>query len=180
MRFLFKWTVIAGIFGGFIYYMNKIEDDKEREMQAQLFPYNEQISRYLVKKSVADSRIAAKGNVIFVNEKTRKVDKFSDYTIGPYNQPKSPNEVDSVVLHNCEYVQIDSYSNGSKALQQTCGFTVVDVASGIWSSWGEFKGTMPAAEIKRKRGSTSDERGGKAIYSFFDAGGLVTRRTAPQ
>jgi len=180
MGFLLKWTVIVGIFGGFIYYMNKIHADKERETQAQLSPYNDQIARYLNKKSVANGRIAAKGNVIFVNEKTRKLDKFSDYTISPYNQPQSPDEVDSVVLHNCEYVQVATYSNGSKALQQACSFTVVHVASGVWSSWGEFKGTMPAAEIKRKRGSTTDELGGKAIYSFFDAGGLVTRKTAPQ
>lgn len=60
-----------------------------------------------------------------------------------------------------------------------CQFTVIDVASGAWSKWGEFRGTIPAGEIKRKRASTSDENGGRAIDSFFAAGGLMSRKTTP-
>lgn len=178
--YVFKWMVVIALFGGFIYWMNKEKDDRETEAQAKLQPYNSQVERYLKKNSIAKNPISAQGNVVFINEKTKKVDKFSDYTISPYNQPNGPLDVDSVVLHDCEYVQVGSYTNGSKATQHVCNFTVIDVASGTWSNWGEFKGTMPPEEIKRKRGSTSDESGGRAIDSFFRAGGLVTRQTPSQ
>lgn len=180
MNFIIRLVVMILIFGGFIYFINKGKDDRENKALAELEPYNNQIERYLKKNLVTKNRIPAKGNIIFVNEKTSRVDKFSDYTIIPYNQPKDPGEIDSVVLHNCEYVQVGSYSNGSKAMQHVCDFTVIDVATGTWSSWGKFKGSMPSEEIRRKRGSSSDETGGRAIYSFFDAGGLVARRTTPQ
>ncbi|RYF35710.1 MAG: hypothetical protein EOO38_28690 [Cytophagaceae bacterium] len=160
--------------------MNKTKDYTESAAQEKLEPYNAQINRYLAKKSTATTRLAASGAILFVDEKTRRVDKFSDHIISPYNQPADPDHVDSVVLHTCDYVEVNTYTNGSKALQHTCNFTVVNVSTGAWSNWGEFKGSMPASEIKRKRGSTSDERGGKASDAFFAAGGLVTRRTAPQ
>ena len=178
--YIFKLLIVISVFGGFIYYMNKQKDDKESAEQAKLEPYNIQIERYLKNSSITDVKIPAKGNIIFVDEKTRRVDKFSDYTISPYNQPTDPDDVDSVVLHNCDYVQVGSYTNGSKAMQHSCSFTVIDVATGAWSNWGEFRGTMPPEEIKRKRGSSSDETGGRAIYSFFKAGGLVDRLSPPQ
>ena len=180
MDFIVKWIVIIFLFGGFVYYMKSQEQEREMDAQAKLAPYNAELERYLLRRSVAKARIPARGNVIFVDEKTRRVDKFADYTISPYNQPNSPNDVDSVVLHNCEYEQVGSYANGSKALQQVCSFTVIDVASGAWSKWGELRGSIPPEEIKRKRGSTADETGGRAIYSFFSAGGLVTRRNASE
>lgn len=178
MAFILKWIVIATLFGGFIYYMESEKQEKEMEAQAKLEPYNASVKRYLARRSFAMTRAAAKGNVIFVNEKTMRVDKFTDYTLSPYNQPSGPDQVDSVVLHSCEYEQVGSYTNGSKALQQVCTFTVIDVASGVWSKWGEFRGTMPPEEITRKRGSRADETGGRAIYSFFSAGGLITRSSA--
>lgn len=180
MQFIVKWIIIVLLFGGFIYFMKSKEQEREMEAQAKLAPYNAEIERYLARKSFAKPKLPAKGNVIFVDEKTRRVDKFSDYAISPYNQPKSPSNVDSVILHSCEYEQVGSYSNGSKAMQHVCNFTVIDVGSSAWSKWGEIRGTMPPEEIKRKRGSTSDETGGRAIYSFFSAGGLITRRTASE
>lgn len=180
MQFIVKWIIIVLLFGGFIHFMKSKEQEREMEAQATLAPYNAEIERYLARKSFAKPKLPAKGNVIFVDEKTRRVDKFSDYAISTYNQPKSPSNVDSVILHSCEYEQVGSYSNGSKAMQHVCNFTVIDVASSTWSKWGEIRGTMPPEEIKRKRGSTSDETGGRAIYSFFSAGGLITRRTASE
>lgn len=180
MQFIVKWIVIVLVFGGFIYFMESKEQEREMNAQAKLEPYNAEIERYLARKSGGKPKSPAKGNVIFVDAKTRRVDKFSDYTISPHNQPNSPSNVDSVILHNCDYEQVGSYSNGSKAMQQVCNFTVIDVASSTWSEWGEIRGTAPSNEIKRKRGSTSDETGGRAIYSFFSAGGLITRRTASE
>ena len=166
------------LFGGFVYLIERKKQTQEADAQSVLKPYNAEIDRYLAKKSITKPKLQAIGNVIFVDEKTRRVDKFSNYTISPYNQPQSPSNVDSVVLHNCEYEKVGSYSNGSKAMQQVCNFTVIDVASGAWSKWGEFRGSMPSDEITRRPGGTSDETGGRAIYSFFSAGGLVNRSTA--
>ena len=180
MQFIIKWIAIILLFGGFIYLMKSKEQEREINDQTKLAPYNAEIERYLARKSFAAGKMPARGKVIFVNEKTRQVDKFSDYTISPYNQPENPKNVDSVILHNCEYEQVGSYSNGSRALQQVCIFTVIDVASSAWSKWGELRGTAPPTEIKRKRGSTSDETGGRAIYSFFSAGGLITKRAATE
>lgn len=177
MKLIFRIIVLL-LIGGFIYFTESKKQAREMDAQAKLGPYNAEIERYLARKSLAKPKFPAKGNVIFIDEKTRRVDKFSDYTISPYNQPNSPSNVDSVILHSCEYEQVGSYSNGSKAMQQVCKFTVIDVASSVWSEWGKIRGTMPPSEIKRKRGSTSDEFGGRAIYSFFSAGGLVTRKTA--
>lgn len=162
--------------------MKSNKQEQEAAAQAQLAPYNAEIDRYLAKKSFAKPKIPAKGNVIVVDEKTRRVDKFADYTymIGPFNQPKSPSNVDSVILHSCDYEQVGSYSNGSKAMQQVCNFTVIDVASGAWSKWGEVRGKVPPDEIKRKWGNNSDETGGRAIYSFFSAGGLIARRATSE
>ncbi len=165
------------VFGGFIYYMESAKQKREADAQAELAPYNAEVERYLARSSFAKPKIPAKGKVIFVDEKTRRLDKFSDHSSSPLNQPTSPADVDSVVLHNCEYEQVGAYTNGSKAMQQVCSFTVIDVASGAWSKWGELRGTLPPEEIKRKRGSTSDETGGRALYAFFSAGGLVTKRS---
>jgi len=176
MQLIAKWIIIILLFGGFVYYMESRDREREAEAQEKLAPYNAQIERYLARTSFAEPRVPAKGNVIFVDEKTRRVDKFSDYTLSPYNQPKNPSDVDSVILHSCEYEQVGSYSNGSKAMQHVCDFTVIDVASGVWSKWGKMRGTMPSDEIKRKRGSTSDESGGRAIYSFLASGGLITAK----
>jgi hypothetical protein len=172
--------LLIAVFGGFIYSLNKERSEREAEAQKQLEPYNNKIERYLKRNSFSKNRIPAKGNVIFVDEKTKKLDKLTDYSISFSNQPKAPDEVDSVVLYSCDYIQVSSYTNGSKAMQYICAFTVIDIATGTWSNWGEFKGTMPAGEIKRKAGNTSDAIGGQAIYSFFNAGGLVTRGTALQ
>lgn len=172
MGCLTKTILLLAIFGGFIYFMGTSEQNREKAVQEELQPYNDQISRYMTKKVISDKKTPARGNIIFVDEKTKKVNKFSDYTLSPYNTPKSPSEVDSVVLHNCNYVEVGMYSGGSRALQQVCKFTVIDVASGTWSSWGEFSGDMPQKEIKRKIGQKIDEKGSPAMYSFFNAGGI--------
>lgn len=178
--FALKWTLIIGLFGGFIYYMKKQTNDAETKAQAELTPYNDQIDRYMTKKLDADTLIPASGNVIFVDAKTRKLDKLTEYGLSPYNTPKSPMDVDSVVLHSCDYLQVGTYSNGSRAMQQVCEFTVIDVLTGAWSKWGEFKGSMPLDEIQRRRGSNSDEIGGRAVNAFFMAGGLVHRNALPK
>lgn len=179
LRALLGGLFYIGVIGGVIVFLAERDTVKEEKAQVLLTPYNAQINRYLKKKAVVKDKTPAQGNVIFVDEVTRTVDKFSDYTISPYNLPKTPDDVDSVILHTCAYVQVGAYSNGSKALQQVCNFTTIAVGSGAWSNWGEFRGTMPPEEIKRKRGSTSDEKGGRAIYQFFGAGGLVDRLKAP-
>ena len=170
--FVVRITAVISIFGGFIWYMTKSDDDREAAAQAAVAPYNAQMSRYLKKNFVAEGRLPAKGKIVVVDGNTRSSDKFSDSNLGRERQPTSPNDVDSVVLHKCRYDQVGSYSNGSRALQHVCTVDVIDVASGSWSSWGEFQGTAPPSEIKRKRGSTSDEKGGGALYGFYQAGGL--------
>ena len=149
--------------------------EKAVQVRAELALFNAQVDRYLTKKSVTKGRVPAHGRVIFVNERSRKVDKFDDLV--PSMQPKDPSEVDSVILHKCDYVEVGRYANGARALQNVCEFTVIDVVSGAWSHWGEFKGTKPPSEIRRRRTSTSDENvnGGGAVYEFYRAGGLVTR-----
>ena len=57
-------------------------------------------------------------------------------------------------------------------MQHVCEFIVVDVNTHKWSNWGEFRGDLPPAEIKRRKGSTSDEFGGDARYAFISAGGI--------
>lgn len=173
--FVVRITVVISIFGGFIWYMTKSDDDREAARQAAVAPYNAQVSRYLKKNFVAEGRLPAKGKIIVIDGNTNSSDKFLDSNLGKERQPTSPNEVDSVVLHKCRYDQVGSYSNGSRALQQVCAVDVIDVATGGWSSWGEFQGTAPPSEIKRKRGSTSDEKGGSALYGFYSAGGLERR-----
>lgn len=171
--YIFKWLTIVGLFGGFIYFMKTQEGNREEQYKSELSPYNDQTERYLKSKSSAEDRIPAQGQVIFIKEKTRRLEKFSDYTLSARNQPKDPKNVDSVVLHNCDYVQVGSYTNGAKAMQHVCELTVIDVASGAWSKWGVHKGKMPPEEIKRKRGGSSDENGAHAIYSFIAAGGII-------
>lgn len=178
MQFILKWLVMVSFFGAIVYFTETGKKEREIEAQIGLTPYKAEIERYLAKKSVAKAKLPAKGNVVFIDELTRTVDKFSDYTISPHNQPKDPKDVDSVILHRCKYEQVGSYTNGSRAMQHVCNFTVIDVASGAWSDWGEFRGTMPLDEIRRRRVSTSDETGGRAVYSFFSSGGLVSRGTA--
>jgi hypothetical protein len=162
-HFVVRITVVISIFGGFIWYMTKSDDDREASAQAAVAPYNAQMSRYLKKNFVAEGRLPAKGKIVVVDGNTRSSDKFSNSNLGRERQPTGPSDVDSVVLHKCRYDQVGSYSNGSRALQHVCTVDVIDVASGGWSSWGEFLGTAPPSEIKRKRGSTSDEMGGGAI-----------------
>lgn len=180
MRLILKLIIMVGFFGGTIYFVEEGKRKTEMVAQSKLAPYNAQIDRYLNKKLIAKNKVPAQGKIVFVDEKTKTLDKFSDYQIIPSDEPSTPDEVNSVILHNCEYLQVGTYTNGSKAMQHVCDFTVINVDSGAWSTWGEFRGTMPPEEIRRKRASSSDETGGLAIYSFFAAGGLVHRKAAAQ
>lgn len=180
MPWIFRLLFVIACFGGFVYYMERDKFEAEREAQRTLVPYKTELERYLTKKSVAKHRIPAYGKVVFVEGSTKQLGKFSDYPVSSPNQPNDPREVDSVVLHNCVYAQVGSYSNGSRAMQHVCDFTVIEVSTGTWSHWGEFRGSMPRQEISRKRGSTSDENGGKAIYAFIEAGGIVQRASSPK
>ena len=170
--YVVRLAIIISVFGGLVWYVTKSDEDRESAAQDEVAPYNAQMSRYLKKTFVVDGRVPAKGRIILVDGNTRSSDKFLDSNLGKVRQPSSPNEVDSVVLHKCRYDQVGSYSNGSRALQHVCTVDVIDVATGGWSSWGEFQGTAPPSEIKRKRGSTADEKGGGALFGFYDAGGL--------
>jgi hypothetical protein len=180
MQFLIKWVTIVIVFGGFIYFMTGWKNGIEQDALLKVAPYTAEVERYLKKKSVAKEKIPAHGHVLFVDEKTRTVDKFSDHITDARNRPTGPADVDSAVLHNCDYVEVGMYTNGARAMQHVCNFTVVDVASGAWSNWGEFRGTMPPQEVKRRQSSSSDETGGLAVYSFLAAGGLARETAVPK
>lgn len=87
MEFIFRMVALVVIFGGFIFFMKSKEEKREAEIQAIFAPYNAEMTRYLDKKTYSSSKFPAKGYILFVDEPTKKVTRFSD------NQPKNPSEV---------------------------------------------------------------------------------------
>ena len=171
---ILKILAVLVIIGGII--SSQREHAKsERKSLSEVAPFQNNIDLYLKKKSLASPNTPAKGKVIFVNDIPRKVDVFSGsearHLLEPTRLPNTPSDVASVVLYRCEYIEIGRYTNGTTGSQEVCNFKVVDVRTGAWSEWGEFRGSMPPEKVSG-RSVASDEKGGYAVRSFVAAGGL--------
>lgn len=166
------YILIIGSIAYFLFKSSKEREIKEQRDQEVVAPFNDKAEMYLKKLRFSGVKKPATGKIIYIDSKTRKVDKFSEHNLHRSNQPENPDDVDSVILYSCEYEHVGTYSTGIKALQHVCDFTVIDVKTSTWSVWGEFKGEMPPAEIRRKVGSSYDEKGPSAHFEFNRAGGL--------
>ena len=101
------------------------------------------------------------------DSKLNKVVPYEEYQINLKYRPTSPDEVKTAIIQDCQYIKIGTYTNGAGAMQEECSVHIVDVETQTWSYWGKVKGSSPSDEIRTRRGSASDEKGGRAMYVFL-------------
>lgn len=154
--------IFAILVGSFLYYEHK----EKKELETKMQPYNDAVAQYLDRKEFSASPIPIKGKVVTINLKSKTVDPFRTW-LGPNYVPSKPSEVQTAIVHDCNDVVVGTYTGGMKAIQQQCTIFLVDVESKTWYRWGEINGSLPPDEIRRKRGSSADERGSNGIDEFL-------------
>ncbi|NMG17638.1 hypothetical protein [Aromatoleum bremense] len=148
-----------------IYQTNK----KEQKIEQRLAPFNAVSIQYLAKDKTAKNRLPVTGKIIVIDAESGSLIPFEEYErqLNPKHIPTHPDEVDTVILQDCKWDKVGFYSAGGDGLQESCQFYVIKPKERIWSSWGETKGSMPPDEVRRRRSSTSDVKGGRAIIEFL-------------
>lgn len=152
---------------GFAIYLESQKGVNNDEIQAKLSQYNESVPRYLVKKKFSKKRLPVVGKIVIIDAKLVKVIPYEEYLIGSKYRPSNPEEVNTAIIQDCDYAVVGKYTNGASALQEECSIHIIDVETQTWSYWGTVKGSEPSDEIKRHRGSSSDEKGSKAMFEFL-------------
>lgn len=152
---------------GFAFYNESKKSDKQDLIQAGLAEFNDAVPRYLSRKKFSEKPLPIVGKIILIDSKLKKAIPYEEYGISQKYRPASAEEVKTAIIQNCNYSKIGVYSNGANALQEECSVHVVDVETHTWSYWGTVKGSKPSDEIRRRRGSSSDEKGGKAMNEFL-------------
>jgi hypothetical protein len=161
---------IAAIAFVFFLIYSQIESQKRDESkQNYLQQFTTSLPKYLSKDKVTDQKLPIGKKFIIIDAKTSSIVPHEDYAIDSAYRPLNAEDVNTAIVQDCEYVEVGAYTNGAKALQEECNVQVVDVDTHTWSDWGTIKGGAPSNEISRKRGSTSDEKGPRAMSEFLRA-----------
>ena len=167
MNFILRLLPVALLIAFAVYQTNK----KEEKVEERLAPFGAVSIQYLEKVKTVKNKLPVTGKIIVIDAVSGSPIPFEEYErqINPKHIPTHPDEVDTVILQECKWEKVGFYSGGGDGLQESCHFYVGKAKEKILSSWGETKGSMPPEEVRRRRSSTSDVKGGRAITEFLRA-----------
>lgn len=165
MNFIFRLLPVALLIAFAVYQTNK----KEERIEQRLAPFNTASVQYLAEAKTVKNRLPVTGKILVIDAESGSPIPFEEYErqVNPKHIPSHPDEVDTIVVQKCKWEKVGFYSGGGDGLQESCQFVVGKPKDRIWSAAGETKGSMPPEEVRRRRSSTSDVKGGRAIVEFL-------------
>jgi hypothetical protein len=106
------------------------------------------------------------GPLVVVDKTDNALDRF--YASHPSALPDSPDAVKYVLWLECESRQVGTYSDGMRALQQTCGLTLIDLAADAIIDQRSLAGPRPP-EVKKHGGDATGGRPDDEIEAYIFA-----------